>query len=152
MKYPLFFRSLAKTSRRGFTLFEMLLVLTIIGLLMGLVIYSLSGVTGDAQRQKARADILTLREGLTAYQMECGTLPTTDQGIKALWSKPTVEPIPRHWSKQMDSEVLDPWGHSYQYLYPGKHNSDGFDLYSMGPDGQTNPDHIIGNWSDSDKP
>src|SRR5277367_3356870 len=114
----------------------MLLVLSIIALLMGFVIYKLGGVTGDAQRQKARADILTLREGLTAYQMECGSLPTTEQGLKALWSKPTVEPIPPHWSKQMDEEVKDPWGHSYQFLNPGKHNPDKYDLYSMGPTGQ----------------
>ncbi len=151
MKSPLFSHSAIHASRRGFTLFEMLLVLTIIGLLMGLVIYSLSGVTGDAQRQKAQADILTLREGLTAYQMECGSLPSTDQGLKALWSKPTVEPLPQHWSRQMDGEVLDPWGHSYQYVNPGKHNPDSYDLYSMGPDGQTNPDDIIGNWSNASK-
>jgi general secretion pathway protein G len=152
MKHPLFLYLSYRSSRRGFTLFEMLLVLMIISLLMGLVIYSLSGVQGDAQRQKARADILTLREGLTAYQMECGTLPTTEQGLKALWSKPTIEPIPPHWSKQMDDEVLDPWGHPYQYLNPGKHNPDRYDLFSMGPDGQTDPTHIIGNWSDSAKP
>ena len=146
MKFPSSFRAASKKSRRGFTLFEMLMVLSIIALLMGLVIYSLGGVTGDAQRQKAKADILTLREALSAYQMECGTLPTTEQGLKALWAMPTAEPLPQHWSKQMDEEVKDPWGNSYQYQNPGKHNPDGYDVFSMGPDGQAGTDDDIGNW------
>ena len=141
-----------RSTRRGFTLFEMLLVLGIISLLMGFVIYQLGGVQGDAQQQKARADILTLREALSAYQMTCGTLPTTEQGLKALWSKPTAEPIPDHWSRQMDAEVRDPWGNSYQYLNPGKHNPDRYDIWSMGPDGQPGTADDIGNWSDTPTP
>jgi len=131
---------------------EMLLVLSIIALLMGLVIYNLSGVTGDAQRQKTKADILTLREALTAYQMESGALPTTEQGLSALWAKPTVEPLPSHWSKQMEEETKDPWGHSYQYRNPGKRNPDKYDIFSMGPDGQPDTDDDIGNWPDSPSP
>jgi general secretion pathway protein G len=144
-----FFRPVRQTRRRGFTLMEMLIVLSIIALLMGLVIYNLTGVAGDAEKQKARADILTLREALSAYQMECGTLPTTEQGLKALWSKPTTEPLPQNWSRQMEEETLDPWGHSYQYLNPGKHNPDGYDLYSMGPSGQPDSPDTIGNWANT---
>lgn len=142
---PLFRRSLT-ASRGGFTLFEMLMVLTIIALLMGFVIFKLSGVTGKAEEKKAEGDILMLREALSAYQLESGTLPTTEQGLKVLWSKPTVEPIPEHWSKTMDEEVLDPWGHPYQYLNPGKHNPDGYDLWSLGPDGLPDTGDEIGNW------
>jgi len=138
-----------RSSRRGFTLFEMLLVLSIIALLMGFVIYKLSGVTDEANFQKAKGDILTLREGLTSYQMGAGMLPTTEQGLKALWSKPTVEPIPDHWRKQMDEEVKDPWGHPYQYLNPGKHNPSGYDIYSLGPTGQPDAPDAIGNWSET---
>ncbi len=31
---------------------------------------------------------------------------------------------------------LDPWGHPYVYQYPGKLNPSGYDIISMGPDGQ----------------
>jgi general secretion pathway protein G len=150
MKSPaLLLRRFKRSSRRGFTLFEMLIVLSIIALLMGLVILSLQNVTGDAQRQKAKADILALREALAAYQLDSGSLPTTEQGLSVLWSKPTVEPIPAQWHKQMDEEVLDPWQHPYQYRNPGKHNPDKYDVFSMGADGQPDTDDDIGNWSDA---
>jgi general secretion pathway protein G len=149
MKSPVLLRRAARSSRRGFTLFEMLIVLGIIAMLMGLVIFSLQNVTGDAQREKAKADILTLREALAAYQLDCGSLPTTEQGLSVLWSKPTVEPVPPQWHKQMDEEVLDPWGHPYQYRNPGKHNPDKYDIFSMGADGQPDTDDDIGNWDDA---
>ena len=41
---------------------------------------------------------------------------------------------------------LDPWGNDYQYAAPGKHNTDGFDVWSNGPDGQSGTDDDIGNW------
>lgn len=148
MNAPLLRRSL-KASRSGFTLMEMLIVLTIIALLMGLVIFKVRDLTSGAKPEKVGADILTFKEMLASYQLENGTLPTTEQGLKALWSKPTVEPVPQRWRKELDEEVLDPWGHSYRYENPGKHNPDGYDLYSMGEDGQPNTEDDIGNWSTS---
>jgi general secretion pathway protein G len=148
MNTPLIHRRFLKKSRYGFTLMEMLIVLTIIALLMGLVIFKVSGMASSAKPEKARADILTFKEMLAAYQLDNQTLPTTEQGIKALWEKPTTEPVPVRWRRQLDEEVLDPWNHSYQYRYPGKHNPDGYDVYSMGEDGVPDTEDDIGNWSD----
>ena len=125
---------------------EMLIVLSIIALLMGMVIYNLTGVNDVAQAQKVQSDILTFKEALASYQLETGSLPTTEQGLKALWEKPTAEPVPDRWKAMMDEETKDPWGHSYQYLNPGKHNPDRYDVFSMGPDGQPDTDDDIGNW------
>jgi general secretion pathway protein G len=130
----------------GFTLMEMIIVLTIIALLMGLVIMNLGGIGDVAKIKKTQADILAFKEALSTYQLQTGTLPTNEQGLKALWQKPTSEPIPDQWHRIMDEEVLDPWGHSYKYLTPGKHNTDGYDVYSTGPDGQDGGDDNIGNW------
>jgi general secretion pathway protein G len=137
---------LSRSSRLGFTLMEMIIVLSIIALLMGLVIANLGGVTDVAKGKKTQADIQAFRIALSAYQLQTGTLPTTDQGLKALWAKPTTEPIPDQWRKIMDDEVDDPWNHPYQYQNPGKHNPDGYDVYSLGPDGQAGTDDDIGNW------
>jgi general secretion pathway protein G len=149
MNTPPFFRRSLRSARLGFTLMEMLIVLTIIALLMGLVIMKVSDLSGPAKREKAQADILAFKEMLAAYQLDNGVLPTTDQGLKALWSKPTVEPIPPRWHSQLDEEVLDPWGHPYQYLNPGTHNPDKYDVFSMGEDGLPNTDDDIGNWPDA---
>lgn len=124
-------------------------MLSIIALLMGLVIYNLTGVATVANSQKTKGDILSFREALTSYQMASGTLPTTEQGLSALWAKPTVEPLPSHWTKQLEEETKDPWGHSYQYRNPGKHNPDKYDVFSMGPDGQPDTADDIGNWTDA---
>jgi general secretion pathway protein G len=42
----------------------------------------------------------------------------------------------------------DPWGNGYVYEYPGRHNVDGYDLYSLGPDGREGTDDIT-NWTDT---
>ena len=128
---------------------EMLIVLSIIALLMGMVIMQVTNMSAGSQETKARADILAFKEMLAAYQLDNGTLPTTDQGLKALWSKPTTEPIPPRWHALLESETLDPWGHSYQYRNPGKHNPDSYDVFSMGEDGQPDTSDDIGNWSDT---
>jgi len=129
---------------------EMLIVLTIIALLMGMVIFQVSESGESAKRIKVQADILAFKEMLASYQLDNGTLPTTEQGLKALWVKPSTEPIPQHWHALLDGEeTMDPWGHPYQYLNPGKHNPDRYDISSMGPDGLPDTPDDIGNWSDT---
>ncbi len=148
MKIPVFSRKL-RTSRRGFTLMEMLIVLTIIALLMGMVIFQVTTMSAGSEETKARADLLAFKEMLASYQLENGMLPTTEQGIKALWSKPTAEPIPPRWHALLQEETLDPWGRPYQYRNPGKHNPDSYDIFSEGRDGQPDTEDDIGNWPDA---
>jgi general secretion pathway protein G len=143
---PVAFRSGAKRSRAGFTLMEMLIVLAIIAMLVGMVAYKLQPVQGVAENQKIDSDLLSFKELLSAYQLETGTLPTTEQGLQALWQKPTAEPVPQRWKPLLEDEVKDPWGHDYQYRNPGKHNPDRYDVWSMGPDGQSDTDDDVGNW------
>jgi general secretion pathway protein G len=147
MNAPHCFRSPVRAARRGFTLMEMLIVLTIIALLMGMVIFKVRDLGSSARPQKVAADILTFKEMLAAYELDNGSLPTNEQGLKALWAKPTLDPIPPRWHAELDSEVLDPWGHPYKYVYPGKHNPDKYDIYSMGEDGLPDTADDIGNWT-----
>jgi general secretion pathway protein G len=146
MNSSAFFRRSTRTARRGFTLMEMLIVLSIIALLMGMVIFQVTTMSAGSEETKARADLLAFKEMLASYQLDNGTLPTTDQGLKALWEKPTVEPIPPRWHALLEEETLDPWGRPYQYRYPGKHNPDSYDVFSMGRDGLPDTDDDIGNW------
>jgi general secretion pathway protein G len=142
-----FFRRQLRPSRRGFTLMEMIIVLTIIALLVALAMNTLTGVGDTAKEEAAAANVSAFKTALYSYQLESGSLPTTEQGLKALWSRPTVEPIPDRWHAMFTEEQgSDPWGHPYQYLNPGKHNPDSFDVFSMGPDGLPDTDDDIGNW------
>src|SRR5277367_3512899 len=97
MIMPASCRPALRASRRGFTLMEMLIVLTIIALLMGMVIFQVSDLSGGAKREKAQADLLAFKEMLANYELDNGALPTTEQGLKALWSKPTTDPVPTRW-------------------------------------------------------
>jgi len=129
---------------------EMLIVLAIIALLMGMVIMKIGDTTEFGKREKTQTDIVGFKELLADYQLETGMLPTTEQGLSVLWTKPTAEPIPTHWRAILEGEeTKDPWGHAYQYRYPGKHNPDRYDVFSMGPDGLPDTPDDIGNWPDT---
>lgn len=132
---------------RGYTLMEMLLVLGIIGLLLGLGVYSMTGVLGDADEGKAKADIKNFEANLIRYKTKAGIYPTTEQGLRALVERPSAGPAPRSWKQFLKEPALtDPWSSPYQYRYPGKHNPDGYDIYSFGPDKQEGTDDDVGNW------
>ncbi len=139
---------LARRKRAAFTLFEMMIVLTIIALLSGFAIYALADVMEMGKSTKVGADIDTFRTALMSYRIKNGSLPTTEQGLQALATRPTKDPVPTNWQHAMDLVPLDPWDHPYQYRIPGKHNPTGFDVFSCGPDGQPDTADDIGNWKD----
>ncbi len=132
---------------KGFTLMEMLLVLGIIALLVGMGTYMMVNVLGDAEEGKVKADIQTLKASLIRYKTKGGIYPTTEQGLKALVTKPSDGPQPRSYKTLLSEQALyDPWGNLYQYRRPGRNNPEDFDIYSLGPDGKEGTDDDIGNW------
>ena len=132
--------------RSAYTLLEIMIVLGIIAVLLGSAIYYLTGAVGGAKIQRVEGDISSITSALKMYEINNRYLPTTQQGLMALVRRPETEPLPRRWSQLMREVPLDPWNHPYQYVYPGKHNPDGFDLYSLGPDGVESEDDL-GNWN-----
>jgi general secretion pathway protein G len=121
----------------GFTLIELLVVLIILGLLAGLVLPRMMGRTEDARRQTAQVQIRSLENALALYYADNGIYPTTEQTLKALVEKPTIEPVPPKWKgPYLEKGILpkDPWNKDYIYLSPGV-NLPEFDLLSYGKDG-----------------
>ena len=131
---------------RGFTLLEIMLVVTIIVLLLGAAIYYMGGDVGVAQGVRVKADISAITTELKIYQGMNGFLPTTEQGLQALVTRPQSDPKPTQWHNLMDQIPTDPWGTPYQYENPVKHNPDSYDLYSTGGGKQGAE---MGNWSES---
>jgi general secretion pathway protein G len=133
--------------RRGFTLVELLLVLTILAILAGIVIPNLIGRAEEARKTAAKADIAAFVTALSMFEMDNGYLPKGADGLQSLVTKP--RDAQTTWKGpylQKDKVPLDPWKRAYVYEIPGKHNPAGFDLYTKGRDvlGGTN---TIGNWS-----
>ncbi|MEX3639669.1 type II secretion system major pseudopilin GspG [Paraburkholderia sp. BR14427] len=109
----------------------------------------------EARRVAARQDIGTIMQALKLYRLDNGLYPTQDQGIAALFEKPTAGPVPTNWKDGGYLErpasgmlrISDPWGNSYQYLNPGVHGE--IDVFSYGADGKPGGegnDADIGSW------
>lgn len=147
------FRRSARPDRRsrGFTLIEIMVVITILGILAALIVPRVVGRTDDARIAAAKQDIASLMQALKLYRLDNGVYPTTEQGLKALFAKPTMEPIPSNWKQggyvERSSMPKDPWGNEYKYLNPGLRGE--IDVFSYGRDGQSGgegPDADIGSW------
>ncbi len=131
---------------QGFTLLEIMMVVIIIGLLVGSAVKFMGGNIGVAQDVRVKADIQAFSTQLKLYQGLNGFLPTSEQGLKALITQPSSEPKPRQWRQFFDKMPLDPWQNEYNYVCPGTHNPNSFDLYSSGQDRKAGTDDDIGNW------
>lgn len=132
--------------RDAFTLLEIMLVVTIIALLLGSAIYAFKDKLGFAQEVRVKADIQSISTALMTYQGTNGFPPTTEQGLKALVSRPESDPRPRSWRQSFAKVPLDPWGMEYKYVQPGKHNPEGYDVYSAGADRIPDTADDVGNW------
>lgn len=97
----------------------------------------------------AKVYMEVIATALYHYKLDNGMCPTTEQGLKALVKKPTVAPFPSNWRGIYIGRIpIDPWGRSYNYVCPGVHNNDSYDLSSYGADGVESQDDII-NWKNS---
>jgi general secretion pathway protein G len=127
----------------AFTLLEIMLVVTIIALLVASGIYFTKGQYEFAQDTRIRGDLQSISSQLKLYQAMTGSYPGTEQGLKALVTRP--EGV-RQWRQLLDSIPLDPWQNEYVYVSPGRHNAEAFDLYSKGADRKADTADDIGNW------
>jgi len=129
-----------RTSRGGFTLVELIIVMAIIGILAGVVLVNVGPQREKANRTRAIADIKEMDSALEIYHADSGVYPSAQQGLQALFTQPNTPPVPRNWQgpyiKNRTRPPLDPWGNEYLYLSPGEHNPTSFDLYSYGADGR----------------
>ncbi|HEY7530761.1 MAG TPA: type II secretion system major pseudopilin GspG [Gemmatimonadota bacterium] len=130
-------RGVARAGAAGFTLIEIMVVVIIIGLLAVLVAPRVIGRLSTAKDKAARAQIELFGTALDSYRLDNGVYPTTQQGLEALWSRPTTAPAPRNWTGPYLRKRVppDPWGNAYVYRSPGEANPDSYDLVSLGRDG-----------------
>jgi general secretion pathway protein G len=142
----------AREEEKGFTLIEILIVITILGILASLIAVRLMDRPGEARAMKAQLDIQTLENALKLYKLDNAIYPSTDQGLLALVEKPAVGRVPERWREggYLEKGVVpeDPWGYDYLYLSPGVHNPD-FDIWSYGADGEEGgegEDADVTNW------
>jgi len=133
-----------RSTLRGFTLIEIMLVVVIIGTLIAMVMPRLTGRSQQARVTAALADInANIATALKLYELDNGAFPSTQEGLAALLTKPQSA---RTWNgPYLEKMPVDPWGREYRYRSPGEFRQD-YDLYSAGPDGVDNNEDDVKNW------
>jgi general secretion pathway protein G len=122
-----------RRSQAGFTLVEILVVITIIGLIMALVGPRVLNYLGESKAKAAKIQLEGFSSALDLYHLDLGRYPTANEGLTALvrstnapgWNGPYLRGglVPN-----------DPWGHTYIYRSPGEHAP--YSIVSLGSDGQ----------------
>lgn len=121
-------------TQRGLTLIELLLGVTLLGIVTALVVPMVANHVREVRTERARAEIRGINTEILAHLQREGELPATLEDL---------EPRRR----------TDPWGHQYRYLpftgpgWRAEARKDRFlvpintlfDLYSVGPDGESRP-------------
>jgi len=107
------------------TLIEIMIVITILGMVAAAVAVAVIPTLKDAQIKQAKIDIQTIKNACDLYYNKKSQYPSNDEGIPSLVSE-----------KMLTKPPLDPWKKAYIYRYPGTINQDGPDIGSYGADGQ----------------
>jgi general secretion pathway protein G len=130
------FRRRLSRRRGGFTLIEILVVIAVISILAALVAPNVFRHVGTAKDAAAKSQMEMVGAALDAYRLDNGRYPSTDQGLEALWSAPTVEPRPLNWRGPYLRKAvpMDPWNNPYMYESPSD-TPRGYLLFSLGADG-----------------
>lgn len=123
-----------RSGEDGFTLIEMLVVITIIGLIMALVGPRVLGYLADSKVKAAKIQIASFKSALDLYYLDAGRYPSTSQGLGALVHRASNAPAWNGPYLKGGNVPLDPWGHPYAYRSPSQHGP--YAIVSLGSDGQ----------------
>ena len=119
----------------GFSFIEVLVVIIILGLLSGIVGVYLFDSAEQAKADATKTQIKGLETALDLYRLHNSRYPATEQGLKALLSKPEVGLIPERWNgPYLRGKNLpkDGWENSYRYI---SRDGKDYEIISMGADG-----------------
>jgi len=124
----------------GFTIIEILVVLTIIGMLVSIVGPRVVGYLADSKVKSAKIQLDSLAAALDLFYLDVGRYPTNSETLTALIKRP---PNSVHWNGpylKSGSVPKDPWGNPFVYKAPGQKRP--YDLFSYGTSGRAGNDQI----------
>ncbi|GEM_PF-658361 len=118
--------------RRGFTLMELMIVVTVLGILAAILIPSFRGVTSEAKNAAAKADLRNLKVAVILYQAKYNVLPD-DSSVDKF-----EECLQNYSPRVVDRVPADPWssaGAKYQYDVAADNQT--YAIWSVGANGTT---------------
>jgi prepilin-type N-terminal cleavage/methylation domain-containing protein len=143
----------ASVAMGGFTILELIIVIAIIAILASLILNTAGYIQKKGASSRAETEIAALTVALENYKADNGDYPrgTNANGANPPSSNtflltslmPTNGKVYFEFNKSMTnaSNVVDPFGESYGYQYPGNANRSGtnfFDLFSRCASSDTN--------------
>src|SRR6516164_3723909 len=120
-------------ARAGFSLVEMLVVLTIIALVLGLVGPRVLNYLGESRTKTAKLQIESFGSALDLFFLDAGRYPTTSEGLSALVQRPSGVDLWNGPYVKGGKVPPDPWGNAYQYRSPVDRAP--YEIVSYGSDG-----------------
>ncbi len=121
-------------ARRGFTLVEVIVIVTVLALLMTVVATRVMGVFGRGQAEIAKTQAAKISQALTLYLIDIGQ-PQPEDGfdLSVLTLRPNEGGGPNGPYLPKTTDVLDPWDVPFMVRAPGDINAD-YDIVSFGAD------------------
>jgi general secretion pathway protein G len=139
-------------NQRGMTLIEIMVVVTILGIIATLVTVNVIGRLDQAKVSAAKTQIKNLETALDEFRRDNGFYPQTEQGLKALVEKPSSGRVPNSYPKggyiKGNAVPKDPWSCEFLYYSPGLHGNP-YEITSYGADcqeGGEDTDEDINSW------
>ena len=123
-----------RQAEAGFTLVEMLVVITIIGLIMGLVGPRVLGYLGESKVKAAKLQIESFSSSLDLFYLDVGRYPTSSEGLTALTERPGNTAVWNGPYLKGGNVPNDPWGHPYIYKFGGERSA--YEIMSLGSEGK----------------
>lgn len=124
---------------KAYSWLELILIIIIFVTLVIILAAHINKRPAQVQSSQAEQQVLLLENMVNLYKLDNGAYPSTQQGLQVLVKQGYLKKLP-----------TDPWGHAYQYRYPGKYGT--FDIFTYGEDNKPNgvgTNATIGNWDSS---
>ncbi|MBL4850634.1 MAG: type II secretion system protein GspG [Planctomycetes bacterium] len=115
------------STRRRFTLIELMVVISIIGLLATIVSVSVIDSLIGARQKVAKAEIRTLADAVKLFKMEYHRLP---RNLDELLDPPVIGN--RRRAPLLESAPIDPWDRPYLFERKGA----SYDISTLGASGE----------------
>lgn len=123
-----------REGEKGFTLVEMLVVITIIGLIMSLIGPRVLNYLSESKVKAAKIQLQSFAGALDLFYLDAGRYPSTSEGLDALVHRTAGSAAWNGPYLKGGSVPNDPWNNPYVYRSPAEHGP--YDIMSRGSDGQ----------------
>ncbi len=140
------------TRDAGFSLLELMVVVVILSILALVIVPRVIDRPDQARAARAQSDIAAISSAIKLYRLDNFRYPTTDQGLAALVTKPTTDPVPKNWATggYMERLPIDPGASPINISCPACTANSMFSAMApTGVSGGSDANADIGSWGPS---